>query len=121
MSKRIHIDMYNDGTGKLHLFENNIKKKTYPCQGKSGLDYYKTLDFVVIYEKFSKKYSNEFNVWMPYAILIGWKRGIYIHEGWVDKSGGDTAGCIHLESGTAKNVYNWVETGKTKLTFWVEW
>jgi lipoprotein-anchoring transpeptidase ErfK/SrfK len=49
---------------------------------------------------------------MKFSILVVVEWGVYIHE-WVPGasivSGGTSHGCIHLDTGNAENVYNWVD------------
>lgn len=57
---------------------------------------------------------------MNYSILIWGQRGIYIHE-WPGRAtyagnGGPTAGCIQVEIGDAKKIYEWVDTKRGLLS-----
>jgi lipoprotein-anchoring transpeptidase ErfK/SrfK len=61
---------------------------------------------------------------MNYSILIWGQRGIYIHE-WPGRAtyagnGGPTAGCIHVEVGDAKRIYDWVDS-KTRIVISYPW
>lgn len=61
---------------------------------------------------------------MNYSILIWGQRGIYIHE-WPGQAtsvgnGGQTGGCIHVEVGDAKKIFDWVDT-KTRIVISYPW
>ena len=68
------------------------------------------------------KYSNEFQVWMDFAVLIIGQQGIYIHEGpaTIKDNGGPSAGCVHLAAPHAKEFYDWV-VGPTRVTLTYPW
>lgn len=98
---------------------------TTPCLGNPTVMYSKdlTVQGQVGVDKFPRKFSNEFNVWMDYAILIMGQRGIYIHEGaaTLETNGGrPSAGCIHVAPPDAKVFYDWV-SGPTRILISYPW
>ncbi|MGU3543369.1 L,D-transpeptidase [Methylobacterium sp. A52T] len=118
-AKRVSISFGPNGEGTF-----SYDGKTIPCLGRSNLKYAKdlTVTGAIDRDKFRKKYSNEFNVWMEFAILIMGDRGIYIHEGddTIATNGGESAGCIHLAPGNAEAFWNWV-SGPTRITIDYPW
>lgn len=99
--------------------------RTVNCLGQKGERYPKDLSVQgsIGIDKFERKFSNEYQVWMQWAILIIGLKGIYIHEGpdnIRDNGGSDSAGCIHLSEGNAKPFYDWV-TGRTRITIDYPW
>ena len=131
--KRIHIKFNTLGEGKMDCKDLG----TFRCLGQKGLKYPEDLsiDPKVSGTKtnpyFSQTYScGERNgdprapCQMNFAILIWGQNGVYIHE-WpnpatYEGNGGPTHGCIHLEVGDAKKVYNWVDQ-KTRITIEYPW
>lgn len=111
------IDFRADGEGSM-----TYGGRTVPCLGNPELAYTKdlTVQGIVGTDKFEKKYSKEYDVWMNWAVLIMGNRGIYVHEGAdnLSDNGGATAGCIHLKD--AKDFYNWV-TGRTRILISYPW
>ncbi len=124
--KVIKIGFQKNGDGTLQCVGGSNFKclgqvgRKYPndltVQGKEGVD------------KWPTKYSNEFRVEMPWAVLIWGQVGIYIH-GWPGEAtvaayGGDSNGCIHLRSDDtrddAKSVYQWVD-GSTRIVIDYPW
>jgi lipoprotein-anchoring transpeptidase ErfK/SrfK len=124
------------------LGEGTIECKGYNkfrCLGRKGQKYKKdiTVDPVTdpsikspIY--YSRTYTcgetdsagNESPCTMPWAIRLDGREGIYIHE-WPLRAtyagnGGPTHGCIHLEIGDAKKVYDWVN-GRTRIVMTYPW
>lgn len=123
-TKRIHIRFQANGDGDLQC----VGLGTFECLGRANADCRYPVDLTVRGEigvdKFLSKYSNEFQVTMPYAILIWGQRGIYIHE-WPGRArraqyGSDTNGCIHLSPADAPTVYNWID-GRTRITIEYPW
>lgn len=116
---RAKISFQLNGEGTLKYANNNVS-----CLGKPGLKYPTdlTVQGVIGVDKFKEKYSNEFNVIMPWAVLIWGQRGIYIHEmpDNLEENGGPTAGCIHLSEENAKSFYNWL-SGRTRITIDYQW
>ena len=107
-AKSATVDFDANGEGVLSFASQSL-----PCLGLPGLPYARdlTVKGVVGTDKFRKKYSNEFGVWMEWAVLIMGNRGIYIHEGAdsLATNGGPSAGCIHLAPGNAEAFYAWVD------------
>lgn len=103
-----------DGTGTL-----SYSNQTVPCLGKVNFPYKAdtTNQGVEGTDKFKQKYSNEFQAWMYWAVLIDGGRGVYIHEG---ATTGTSAGCIHLAATTAEDFYRWVDR-PTRITISVPW
>jgi lipoprotein-anchoring transpeptidase ErfK/SrfK len=135
MTKRIHIAFNDVGEGRLEC----KGYRTFRCLGMKGLRY--PIDIVIDPTKdksvkqhpyFSRTYTCGFvnNQGVPqpcrmnYAIRIWGQQGVFIHE-WPAPTtyvanGGPTHGCIHLEIGNAKNVYDWVD-GRTRVTMQYPW
>jgi len=131
MAKRIHIKFNKLGEGKMDCRGYKI----FRCLGKRGLMYPTDLMIdpkklnVKVSPYFSKEYVCDYKgVVLPcrmnYSILIWGQRGIFIHE-WPNPAtfvgnGGETGGCIHLEIGDAKLVYDWIDQ-KTRITMEYPW
>jgi hypothetical protein len=135
MTKRIDIVFSDLGEGHLECRGYG----SFRCLGRKGYKY--PTDLVVDPIKdpsvkqhpyFSRTYScgfvNAQGVPQPcrmnYAIRIWGQEGVYIHE-WSSPAtyagnGGPTHGCIHLEVGRAKMVYDWVN-GRTRITMKYPW
>lgn len=113
---RASITFQANAEGKLQF--NGVER---PCLGKSGLSYPTDLT-VNVGDKYRRRYSNEFGVWMDYAVLIWGQRGIFIHEGpaTLASNQGESAGCIHLDSPHAQEFFNWI-TGRTRITIQYPW
>ena len=115
MTKRIIIALGANGEGTLEC----VGLGTYQCLGNPSMDYPSdvTVTGVEGTDKFQERFSNEFQVTMKWAVLLGWERGLFIHEGADNlvENGGVSAGCIHLASPNAEAVYNWVD-GRTRIT-----
>lgn len=94
---------------------------TFQCLGRPGFAY-KSEVLVSVKEKFRVRHSEEFGVDMPWAILIDWRHGAFIHEGpaRLESNGGPSAGCIHLGPGDAEKVWGYV-TGKTRVLITRPW
>ncbi|MET1257014.1 L,D-transpeptidase family protein [Aliikangiella maris] len=110
----------------------------FRCLGKKGVRYPKDLTInpalpnVKRHPYFSQEYVCDYpgigQIGVPcrmnYSILIWGQRGIYIHE-WPGRAtyvgnGGSTAGCIHVEVGDAKKIYDWVDS-KTRIVISYPW
>jgi L,D-transpeptidase catalytic domain len=131
MVKRIHITFNKLGEGQMDCKEF----KTFRCLGKKGLKYPTDLMIdparpnVKTNPYFSQEYVCDYaGVVLPckmnFSILIWGQRGIFIHE-WPNPAtyignGGPTGGCIHLDIGNAKQVYDWVNQ-KTRITMDYPW
>lgn len=131
MAKRIHIKFNKLAEGQMEC----RGYKTFRCLGKKGLKY--PTDMTVDPSKpkikvnpyFSQEYVCDYaGVELPcrmnFSILIWGQRGIFIHE-WPNPAtfsgnGGSTGGCIHLDIGNAKLVYDWVNQ-KTRITIEYPW
>ncbi len=134
MAKRIDIKFNNLCEGSLECKEFG----TFKCLGKKGLKYPRDLTInpvlpnVKTHPYFSQEYVCNYPMVglievpcrMNYSILIWGQRGIYIHE-WPNPAtyagnGGPTGGCIHVEAGDAKKIYDWVDS-KTRITIAYPW
>jgi lipoprotein-anchoring transpeptidase ErfK/SrfK len=118
--KRMKIDLTATGEGTLEC----VGFKSFRCVGKKGMSYPKHI-YVNPASRgakenphFSAKYScapydDRFGrCVMKHSIQLIWQWGVYIHE-WVPgasiSTGGPSHGCIHLDTGNAEEVYNWVD------------
>lgn len=119
LAKRAAISFGPNGEGTLSYGGTSV-----PCLGNTTVKYTKDLTVrgELNVDKFRRRFSNEFGVWMEFAILIMGARGIYIHEGpdTLAGNGGESAGCIHLGSGNAERFWNWVD-GPTRITIEYPW
>lgn len=117
MSRMITINFEASGEGVL------VAKKMgdFRCLGRPTFPY-KPEVTVNPAGKFRVKRSDEFGVDMPWAILIHWERGVYIHEmpATLATNGGPTAGCIHLDKGDAEKVWRYV-SGSTRVLIRRPW
>jgi hypothetical protein len=108
-------------SGEGHLTFGTV---TTPCLGNPTVAYTRdlTVQGQIGVDKFLRKFSNEFQVWMDFAILIMGQRGIYIHEGpaTIEENGGPSAGCIHVAPGRAKEFYDFV-AGPTRILITYPW
>lgn len=106
--KRVSISFSPNGEGWLTY--GNIRR---PCLGRPDFRYARdlTVQGTIGTDKFRRKFSNEFQVWMDFAVLIMGQRGVYIHEGPdnIADNGGPSAGCIHLSSPNAEAFYQWID------------
>ncbi|MGJ4911283.1 L,D-transpeptidase [Bradyrhizobium sp. HKCCYLS2033] len=93
--------------------------KSVQCRGRKGYDYVKdiTNNGVEDVDKFKRRWSDQYKVWMPWAVLIDGARGVFIHEFPLDIQ---SAGCIHLGTEDAQDFYNWI-TGKVRITISFPW
>lgn len=110
--KVIKIRLNEDGLGTLEC----VGLGQYSCGAKAGMKYPTDVTISANDKKLSH-YSREFDVELPYAILIWGQRGVYIHE-WGQLP--ESAGCIHLLEGDAKRVYDFVD-GKTRILISYPW
>lgn len=134
MSKRINIKFNSLGEGSIDC----VGLGTFLCVGKKGIRYPKDLTInpafpgVKKHPYFSQEYTCDYpeigQIRVPcrmnYSILIWGQRGIYIHE-WPGRAtyagnGGPTAGCIHVQVGDAKKIYDWVDT-RTRIVISYPW
>lgn len=115
MTQQINIQFEPNGNGTL-----SCGARSYPCLGRPGTRYPQDLT-ITTGDKHGTHFSEEFQVWMQYSILIWGQRGIYIHEwDFCRASEGSSAGCIHLCPGAAETVYNWI-SGRTRITISYPW
>ncbi|MDC0668630.1 L,D-transpeptidase [Nannocystis radixulma] len=117
MAKKIHIQFTTSGEGTLTA----VGLGTFRCLGRPGFRYNEEVT-VTTKDKFRIKKSEQYQVDMPWAILVHWKRGAFIHEmpATLETNGGPTAGCIHLDHGDAEKVWNFV-SGPTRITTMMPW
>lgn len=134
MAKRINILFDSNGEGRMEC----VGLGAFRCLGKKGVRYPNDLTInpdlpnVKKHPHLSGEYVCNYPAIgqiavpcrMNYAILIWGHRGIYIHE-WPGRAtyaenGGPTAGCIHVEEGDAKKIYDWVDT-KTRIVINYPW
>ena len=131
MPKKIHIVFNKLGEGKMDC----QGFKAFRCLGKKGLKYPTDLMVdptkpnVKVNPYFSQEYVCDYEgVVLPcrmnFSILIWGQRGIFIHE-WPSPAtfvgnGGATGGCIHLDIGNAKRVYDWLDQ-KTRIIMEYPW
>jgi len=115
--KRIEIEFGENGEGRLTAPGLGV----FDCLGRPGFPY-KSEVTVRKSDKFVSKFSGEYQVHMPWAILIHWQRGAYIHEmpARLASNGGPTAGCIHLDRGPAERVWRYVN-GTTRILVRKPW
>lgn len=111
-----NIAFFGSGEGTI-----SFNGKNYPCLGNPTVKYPTDLT-VTTGDKYPKKYSNEYQVWMEFAILIWGQRGIYIHLGadTIASNGDVSAGCIHVGDGHIQEFYNWI-TGNTRIQIRYPW
>jgi hypothetical protein len=111
---RADVDLKADGFGTLKFGSSSVQ-----CRGRKDYDYVRdvTNNGVEDVDKFVRRYSTEFGVWMPWAVLIDGARGVFIHE---FPLASESAGCIHLTPDDAKAFYNWI-TGKVRITTSYPW
>ncbi len=98
---------------------------TWPCLGNPTTQYTRdlTVKGEIDVDKFRRKYSNEFQVWMDFAILIMGQKGIYIHEGpptLAENGNRPSAGCIHVGPPHAQEFYDFV-SGRTRILISYPW
>ena len=98
--KRINIILGANGIGTIEC----VGLGTFECGGNATITYPRDITINPSDKKGTHR-SREFNVDMPYAILMWGQRGIYIHE-W-GRLGG-SMGCIQVLPGAAKQVYDFV-------------
>lgn len=89
--------------------------KTYSCGGDPEYDYPE--DSTIFGDKYPKKYSSEYGVYMHYAVLWDGTSGTYFHL--ADELTG-SAGCIHLLDGDAQSFYNDISKKRIRIIFnWI--
>ena len=117
MAKVIDIKFGPDGEGTL----NAVGLDIFRCLGRPGFPY-KSEVTVGPKDKFENRWSSQYSVNLPWAILVHWQRGAFIHEmpATLVTNGGPTAGCIHLERGDAERVWRWA-TGTVRIKTSYPW
>lgn len=111
---RAEVALGPDGPGTLKYGAKSVQ-----CRGKKNYNYVTdvTNNGAEDVDKFKRRWSDQYNVWMPWAVLIDGARGVFIHEFPLDVQ---SAGCIHLAAEDAKDFYNWI-TGKVRITISFPW
>jgi len=121
--KYIEVDISEQ---RMYLFLDGKMHKTYTIS--SGLEYPTPRGIFFIKNKYPNAYSGIYHVWMPYWMefyyhpLLGATFGIHELPYWFEggrkvrrpreKLGSpSTGGCISLDFGKAKEVYNFSEVG----------
>ena len=119
--KTMRLVFNNLGEGNLEC----VGYKTFRCLGKKGMTYpnHVWINPARRGAKENPHYSNAYSCApnddsrgrciMKYSILVVPAWGVFIHE-WPGPAtyagnGGPSHGCIHLETGDAELVYNWVD------------
>ena len=117
MAKVIKIDFRANGEGRLAASGLG----TFACLGRPGFPYKREVT-VGPGDKFRSKWSSQYQVAMPWAILIHWQRGAFLHEmpATLARNGGPTAGCVHLARGDAERVWRWA-TGRVRVQISKPW
>lgn len=115
-TSRVQIAFRANGEGTLSY--NGLSR---PCLGKSNLAYPRDVT-IGTGDKYLRRFSNEYQVWMNYAVLLWGQRGIFIHQGaaTIAANGGESAGCIHLAAPHAQEFYNWI-AGRTRIEVSYPW
>lgn len=125
------IEFSRTGEGTLEC----VGYDTFRCVGKAGVSYPKSvyINPNLKGQKENPHYSNKYSCApyndakgrciMKYSIQVVWQWGVFIHE-WIPgasiASGGESHGCIHLDTGNAERVYNWVDS-VVRLTINYPW
>lgn len=94
----------------------------FGCLGQPGVLYPKEF-YISDDDKAGTHHSREFDVDLPYAILLWGQRGIYLHEGVASlkaTGGQHSHGCIRVGKPNAAKVYKWLQ-GRTKVTITYPW
>lgn len=117
MTKRISISFGQSGEGEMACEGLG----SFACLGQAGRPYPKDLT-VAPSDKSAEHWSDDFSALMKWCILIWGQKGIYIHEGPdnIKDNGGPSGGCIHLGSGNAKKVYDWLDE-RTRILIDYPW
>jgi hypothetical protein len=119
LTLRISIKLGPNAEGSL-----TYNGRTIPCLGKSAMPYPKDVSNTAKEgdNKFRSKFSSEYGVQMHWAILLGWERGLFIHQGasTLATNGGETKGCIHIAEPEAERLWHWVAQS-TRITVQTPW
>lgn len=95
------------GKGFLALYAQGALQIVFPVSGGRPEKATPLISFTVI-KKYEDHWSNIYDTWMPWALLI--KPPYYIHGGALPGQS-DSAGCIRLFPDDAEKLYNLVEIG----------
>lgn len=122
--KYIEIDISQQ---KMYLFESKNVRKIYPIS--TGLYYPTPTGLFKILNKAPNAYSGIYHVWMPFWMAFWYSPEINAYFGihelpyWVTDNGTkiqrprerignpSTGGCVAMDIGDAKELYNWTEVG----------
>ena len=95
------------GKGFLALYAQGELQRVFPVSGGTPEKATPLISFK-IEKKYTEHWSNIYDTWMPWALLI--KQPYYIHGGALPGQS-DSAGCIRLFPQDAEKLYNLVEIG----------
>jgi hypothetical protein len=95
------------GKGFLALYGQGELLRVFPISGGAPEKETPLISFTIL-AKYENHWSNIYDTWMPWSLLI--KRPYYIHGGALPGEA-DSAGCIRLFTRDAKELYNLVEVG----------
>jgi len=95
------------GKGFLALYTQGELQRVFPVSGGRPEKATPLMDFKIT-KKEEEHWSNIYDTWMPWALLI--KRPYYIHGGALPGRS-DSAGCIRLFPHDAEELYHLVEVG----------
>ena len=95
------------GKGFLALYAQGELQRVFPISGGTPEKATPLIDFKIA-KKYEEHWSNIYDTWMPWALLI--KRPYYIHGGALPGRS-DSAGCIRLFPHDAEELYHLVEVG----------
>lgn len=115
-TQQLKISFISNGQGTI-----SFDGKSYPCLGQKGRNY-PTDCTIYPKDKKLRHWSNEFDVWLDFAILFWGQKGIYLHYGAdnLKDNGGDSAGCVHVEKPQIEELYNWIQD-RTRLVIEHPW
>ena len=106
---------------KMNLWQDGQIVEVFQISGKGNPDKAPTRKGLFsVLSKESNHFSNLARVWMPWSIR--YSGGYFIHE-WPYWPGGTritskySSGCIRLDVGAAKQVYDWVDVGTPILVY----
>jgi lipoprotein-anchoring transpeptidase ErfK/SrfK len=95
------------GKGFLALYSQGDLLRVFPISGGRGEKATPLMDFKIM-KKDEEHWSNIYDTWMPWSLLI--KRPYYIHGGALPGRS-DSAGCIRLFPHDAEELYHLVAVG----------
>jgi hypothetical protein len=99
--------MVDIGKGFLALYSQGELYRVFPISGGTPEKATPLMDFKIT-KKEEEHWSNIYDTWMPWSLLI--KRPYYIHGGALPGRS-DSAGCIRLFPHDAEELYHLVEVG----------